>query len=155
MKLAWALWWGSLRESSRRSVVLRHSGRGLDHLSAQLEEGDVVLYRAGSWLVDGVQVGTTVSTRRTSLKKIAGSEDPHIEVAAVSLVQLVFTHNCEHGWIYAHPCSVSDLVVETDESAEVQIGPEQLVAILGVAEDGTLTADARAELESAAAALNV
>ena len=32
-------------------------GRGLDHLSAALEEGDLVLYQVGSWTVDGVTVG--------------------------------------------------------------------------------------------------
>ena len=32
-------------------------GRGLDHLSAALEEGDLVLYQTGQWRVDGVTCG--------------------------------------------------------------------------------------------------
>lgn len=34
------------------------AGRGHEHISARLEEGDLVLYQAGSWLVDNVLVGT-------------------------------------------------------------------------------------------------
>ena len=32
-------------------------GRGVDHLSAALEEGDLVLYQTGQWAVDGVAIG--------------------------------------------------------------------------------------------------
>ena len=61
-------------------------GRGLDHLSAALEEGDLVLYQVGSWTVDGVVVGD--------------GDEPALAYAVVDTLQLVFTHNCEHGWIY-------------------------------------------------------
>lgn len=66
-------------------------------------------------------------------------------MAEVSLVQLVFTHNCEHGWIYGYPCSVQQngAVTQSEDDEEVQIGPEQLIAILGMAtttfDDATTT----------------
>ena len=44
----------------RRDATRRRAGgdgRGLDHLSAALEEGDLVCYQIGSWKVDGVVVG--------------------------------------------------------------------------------------------------
>ena len=98
-------------------------GRGHEHLSARLDDGDVVLYKTGNWEVDGVPVG----------------EGPtELRLARITLTQLVFTHNCEHGWIYGEPlraCAEADspsLRLEDDDElgADIQFGPEQLVVIL-------------------------
>ena len=93
-------------------------GRGLDHLSAALEEGDLVLYQVGSWTVDGVVVGD--------------GDEPALAYAVVDTLQLVFTHNCEHGWIYgsALECDADGSLRPPDGDAFVQFGPEQLLARL-------------------------
>lgn len=94
-------------------------GRGLDHLSAALEEGDLVLYQVGSWTVDGVVVGP--------------GDEPELAYAVVDTLQLVFTRNCEHGWIYGSrlECDDSDGSLRVPEGdAFVQLGPEQLLARL-------------------------
>ena len=111
------------RAPTRLFVDLGEGGRGHEHLSARLDDGDVVLYRTGNWEVDGVPVGQGPSELR---------------LARITLTQLVFTHNCEHGWIYGEPlraCAEADspsLKLEDDDQlgADVQFGPEQLVAIL-------------------------
>lgn len=114
------------------------AGRGHDHLSASLEEGDLVCYQSGSWFVDGVVVGN-------------GGE-PELSFAFVTLVQLVFTHNCEHGWIYGVVADVDgEAVYEREE--EVQIGPEQLVARLDL-EDGRLARGVVEIVEGARASLD-
>ena len=93
-------------------------GRGLDHLSAALEEGDLVLYQTGQWRVDGVTVGD--------------GDEPELAYAVVDTLQLVFTHNCEHGWIYgsALECDADGSLRPPDGDAFVQFGPEQLLARL-------------------------
>ena len=93
-------------------------GRGLDHLSAALEEGDLVLYQTGQWRVDGVTVGD--------------GDEPALAYAVVDTLQLVFTHNCEHGWIYgsALECDADGSLRPPDGDAFVQFGPEQLLARL-------------------------
>ena len=93
-------------------------GRGLDHLSAALEEGDLVLYQTGQWRVDGVTVGD--------------GDEPALAYAVVDTLQLVFTHNCEHGWIYgsALECDSDGSLRPPDGDAFVQFGPEQLLARL-------------------------
>ena len=113
-------------------------GRGHDHISATLDEGDLVLYVDGSWEVDGVPVG---------------EGDPVLKFAFVTLVQLVFTHNCEHGWIYGTPAEVRDGSATQDDDYDVQIGPEQLVARLdgAIGDGGTVVLDA-ASLGAVAAA---
>ena len=93
-------------------------GRGVDHLSAQLEEGDLVLYQVGSWTVDGVAIG---------------DGEPALAYAVVDTLQLVFTHNCEHGWIYGSALERDDSdgsLRPPDGDAFVQLGPEQLLARL-------------------------
>uniref|UniRef100_A0A7S1VZG3 Uncharacterized protein n=1 Tax=Ditylum brightwellii TaxID=49249 RepID=A0A7S1VZG3_9STRA len=101
-------------------------GRGEDHLSAVLDEGDVVVYQTGTWSVDGVEVGD--------------GSPPQLQYAKVDTIQLVWTHNCEHGVIRGivldfdsdkvgeNNCRVA--VSPTYES--VEFGPEQLVARLPV-----------------------
>ena len=69
-------------------------GRGLEHLSADLVEGDVTLFQTGSWAVDGVTVGTG---------------EPRLEAAVLSSIQLVWTHNCEHGVLYGERCSLQEI----------------------------------------------
>jgi hypothetical protein len=97
-------------------------GRGEFHLSALIEEGDVVVYQTGSWLVDGVVVGD--------------GSPPAFSFAKIDNVQLVWTHNCEHGVLRG----VKIAVFEDDETIvrvlepliHVEFGPEQLVARLPV-----------------------
>ena len=102
-------------------------GRGVDHLSAQLAEGDLVLYQIGSWTVDGVTVGD--------------GDEPELAYAVVDTLQLVFTHNCEHGWIYGSALERDDSdgsLRPRDGDAFVQFGPEQLLARL---DDGDALGD--------------
>ena len=103
------------------------SGRGADHPSAFLEDGDLVAYQAGAWDVDGVAVG---------------DGEPEIALAFVTLVQLVFTHNCEHGWIHG-VAATCEAGVATATDDELQFGPEQLRARLAGAagDDGSVALD--------------
>jgi len=110
-------------------------GRGEMHLSAVLEEGDVVVYQDGQWQVDGVTVGND-------------DEPPIFRYAKVETLQVVWTHNCEHGVIRGTAMTLREeeqanddsstrrqlLVVDpTDEGGGlVEFGPEQLVARLPV-----------------------
>ncbi|CAH0369631.1 unnamed protein product [Pelagomonas calceolata] len=102
----------------RRAAPLMAEGRGVDHLSAALEEGDLVLYQTGQWAVDGVTIG---------------DGEPALAYAVVDTLQLVFTHNCEHGWIYGSALERDDSdgsLRPPDGDAFVQLGPEQLLARL-------------------------
>lgn len=64
-------------------------------------------------------------------------------------MQLVFTHNCEHGWIHAHPASLDDdFGVWIDDATQIQIGPEQLVAILALNDQGSLDINSRETITS-------
>ena len=77
-----------------------------------------MLYQVGSWTVDGVTVGD--------------GDEPALAYAVVDTLQLVFTHNCEHGWIYgsALECDADGSLRPPDGDAFVQFGPEQLLARL-------------------------
>ena len=122
-------------------------GRGEWHLSADLYEGDVVVYQTGTWYVDGVAVGEAT---------ISGSEstEPRLEYAQIDTIQVVWTHNCEHGVIRGTKLvkvlagdmpptgneidgdasqSKQSLLQRLDDHA-VEFGPEQLVARLPVRE---------------------
>lgn len=55
------------------------------HLSAAVNEGDTVVYRTGSWHVDGVLVGDDCDA------------PPSYELCRIETIQIVWTHNCEHG----------------------------------------------------------
>ncbi|GFH54461.1 hypothetical protein CTEN210_10937 [Chaetoceros tenuissimus] len=92
-------------------------GRGEMHLSAVLDEGDVVIYKTGLWEVDGVQVGD--------------GEETNYEYGIIDTIQVVWTHNCEHGFIRGMK------VVLDGEGKKLSIlqpyefidfGPEQLYA---------------------------
>lgn len=120
-------------------------GRGERHLSAILNEEDVVVYQTGSWEVDGVIVGD-------------GDEDapPMMQYCKVDTLQIIWTHNCEHGFIrgisveiisgnsdgdYAseeqedsnNSCRIVSCRTAPDDDLEfVEFGPEQLIARLPV-----------------------
>ena len=90
-------------------------GRGQQHLSAGLQEGDVVAYQVGTWLVDNVEVGD--------------DEPARLEYARVEFLQLVWTNDCEHGYIHATALSYDgDRTMAVVEDEDIQFGPEQLVA---------------------------
>jgi hypothetical protein len=108
-------------------------GRGERHLSAILEEGDVVVYQTGSWQVDGVEVGD--------------GSPPVFELARIETIQLVWTHNCEHGVLRGVQVERLQLLLEEEEDNvhvgfqeseplhPVEFGPEQLVARIPVTWD--------------------
>ena len=121
--------------------------RGENHLSAFLDEGDVVLYKTGRWLVDGVEVVSPT-----------GEAEGH-RLCEITAIQLVWTHNCEHGMLQGIPLALAEdkggaaeggateggasasgggdgphlYLIESPESdgRGVQLGPEQLVARVG------------------------
>ena len=101
-------------------------GRGISHISADLDEGDIIAYQDGTWYVDGTEVGD--------------GSPPRVRYMQVDTIQLVWTHDCEHGVINGF-----DLVVAGDDGAPfgavglgshfiskeenyVQVGPEQVLA---------------------------
>ena len=98
----------------------RDFGRGAYHLSAMLEDGDVIAYQAGTWLVDNVEVGDGTAAR--------------LHWARVECMQINWTTNGEHGWIRAtgmdEVASKKGSLVLSDE--DVEFGPEQLIARVAV-----------------------
>ena len=111
-----------LRISSSATEWSSSEKRGEEHLSAQLEEGDVIMWQSGSWTVDGVVVGD--------------GSPAYLQFGVVATVQLVWSHNCEHGVIHADPLVIctsnENLLIKapSDDDEVAQIGPEQLLAIL-------------------------
>ena len=102
----------------RLVVTFQQDGdRGHQHLSADLEEGTLVVYQTGTWLVDNVPVGP-------------GDPEAY-RLAQVDVVQVNWTQSCEHGVIRCFDAKFNEAsgeVVVNDE--EVDFGPEQLVATL-------------------------
>ena len=103
-------------------------GRGDFHLSAALNEGDVVVYQTGTWLVDGVEVGD--------------GTPPTFKYARIDTIQIVWTHNCEHGQLRGIQLNlVQDddtyKFVESDPMIDIEFGPEQLLARVPVSWDET------------------
>jgi hypothetical protein len=99
----------------------RDHGRGIHHLTADLAEGDVVVYQTGTWYVDGVAVGN-------------GQEEAW-EYCLVDNLQIVWSHNCEHGVVRGFalvPEQDGRRRLEADWNEMVDFGPEQLVARLSV-----------------------
>ena len=96
------------------------------HLSAALDIGDIVVYQTGTWLVDGVEVGD--------------GGPPEFRYGLVETIQLVWTHNCEHGVIRALPLVIvvddnngddaSNHILQLESEECDDFGPEQLVAKL-------------------------
>lgn len=94
-------------------------GRGDMHLSAVLDEGDVVVYKTGTWEVDGVEVGNGNPTA--------------YEFCLVETMQIVWTHNCEHGYIRGMEVKIgsdNNKLEVVSPLNFVDFGPEQLVARL-------------------------
>ena len=93
-------------------------GRGQEHLSARLDEGDVCVYQVGTWMVDAVTVGS--------------GKPPRLLCVRCDVIQINWTTDMEHGRIIATPISriegSSVHVDEDEEFAGVEFGPEQLVA---------------------------
>jgi hypothetical protein len=92
-------------------------GRGEYHLSAALDERDIVVYQTGSWMVDGVLVGN--------------GEETTFEYGIVDTIQVVWTHNCEHGYIRGMRVSINceENTVHVIEPLEfIDFGPDQLYA---------------------------
>jgi len=121
----------SLNSKKDNEVESRHSidyqsdtnlyGRGDMHLSADLDENDLVAYQIGTWEVDGVEVGD--------------GEPASLKYCVVENLQVVWTHNCEHGVIRGMAVCINT----TDGSVDllsplefVDFGPEQLVARLPI-----------------------
>ena len=103
-------------------------GRGEQHLSAVLYEGDTVIYRTGNWYVDGVLVG--------------GDADAQIvyKLCRIETIQIVWTHNCEHGVLRGIDINTTD---DTNKGlrfliptpfVDVEFGPEQLVGRINTIE---------------------
>ena len=106
-------------------------GRGEAHLSFDLEPGDVVVYQRGTWYVDGVAVGP--------------GDDPYWSYALVDGLQVVWTHNCEHGVVRGWHLDLdrdgggggdeSDdnsggmvhVLRRSEAEEEVEFGPEQII----------------------------
>ena len=105
-------------------------GRGDMHLSAAVNEGDTIVYRTGSWYVDGVLVGDNTDA------------PPAYELCRLETIQVCWTHNCEHGVLRGLVVDVdSDKNNSTKGSLqqsqrlflrkpmeEVEFGPEQIIA---------------------------
>ena len=100
-------------------------GRGERHLSAVLNEGDVVAYQTGCWLVDGVTVGTDYTNT------------PAVAFCRIETMQIVWTHNCEHGVVRGMELVTNKQQQSGEGSAAnslrltsnvVEFGPEQLLA---------------------------
>jgi hypothetical protein len=101
--------------------------RGEQHLSAILYEGDTVIYRTGNWYVDGVLVG--------------GDEDAQVDynLCRVETIQIIWTHNCEHGVIRGLNINITNTSEEDNDTnnglqflirkplVDVEFGPEQLI----------------------------
>jgi hypothetical protein len=85
-----------------------------------LEEKDIVVFQSGSWCVDGVLVGDRPAT---------------YQYCMVESLQVVWTHNCEHGVIRGFSVlpGEEDGVLKVDPTWDpIQFGPEQLLARLPV-----------------------
>ena len=110
-----------------------NENKGHDHLSAFIQEDDIVIYRTGTWYIDNIEVGD--GTPAT------------LQAGIVRAVQLVWSHDCEHGCIYIEPLiptSSSNINTNTDDydmliklddddnSVLAAFGPEQLVAVLAI-----------------------
>jgi hypothetical protein len=96
----------------------RDHGRGIHHLTADLAEGDVVVYQTGTWYVDGVVVGN--------------GQEAAWEYCLVDNLQIVWSHNCEHGVVRGFALRQGGRQLEADWNDAVDFGPEQLVARLSV-----------------------
>lgn len=101
-------------------------GRGIEHISADLNEGDVIAYQDGTWYVDGTEVGTGSAAIVRYMK--------------VDTVQIVWTHDCEHGLVYGFDVKCDSVIKKGDEfiiqeDNYVQCGPEQILCRIPVSSE--------------------
>lgn len=109
-------------------------GRGVDHLTATLDEGDVVVFQSGTWHVDGVAVGD--------------GQPAAWHYCLVDSVQIVWSHNCEHGVVRGFGLTTTVIMNSEDENETaatllhvddfdtmIDFGPEQLVARIPVQQE--------------------
>ncbi len=104
---------------SKKSIIdyqgSEEFGRGESHLSADLYENDLVVFQSGTWLVDGVEVGD--------------GSPPLFNYAQIDSLQVVWTHNCEHGVIRGFAAQIDHDALKILVSDDmIEFGPEQLVA---------------------------
>ena len=118
-------------------------GRGEMHLSAVVSEGDTVVYRTGTWYVDGVLVGDPHDESGED-ESDGGTPSHSYELCRIDTIQVVWTHNCEHGLLRGLAVDpqneTNDEHSNENETAarlslripleDVQFGPEQLIAVL-------------------------
>ena len=83
-------------------------GRGEQHISAILNEGDTIIYRTGSWYIDGVLVGDS------------DEDTTEYKICRLNTMQVVWTHNCEHGVI--HGLAIN--MINNDEEKYEEISTE-------------------------------
>ena len=105
--------------ASHAVELQKDCGRGLEHLSARLQEGtDLMVYQIGTWHVDHTEVGS--------------GAPPRLLLARVDILQLNFAGDHEHGRIIGTAISAVDgsalTVNEDEEYGGVECGPEQLIA---------------------------
>lgn len=108
-------------------------GRGEEHLTAALNEGDVVVYQTGTWYVDGVAVGD--------------GQPAAWQYCLVDTIQIVWSHNCEHGVVRGFGLTTAvdndnnnnnndgnkaTILRVADFDTMIDFGPEQLVARIPV-----------------------
>ncbi|KAL7546870.1 hypothetical protein ACHAWF_010204 [Thalassiosira exigua] len=167
--------WDSGNEASKLSrPVVGHSdgipgvdrqadakyGRGSYHISADLNEGDIVVFQDGTWFVDGTPVGeyrsacarprsfckSRVSHLSTFTRSPPNSPGDGSFARArymqVDTIQLVWTHDCEHGVINGFEVLIANDDESVCESGSlvkvgsqilvtndyIQVGPEQVLA---------------------------
>ena len=118
-------------------AALQTTGRGADHLTYILTPGDIVIYQAGLWNVDGYPVGD--------------GPKPRVVAVRCEVVQINWTHDMEHGRVLCTPllkktpggqrqggqCGVQDwgeVHADEDRVGQVEVGPEQVVARIATSE---------------------
>ena len=108
----------AVHASAIEAELQRDCGRGLAHLSARLEEGDVCVYQVGTWQVDYSEVGP--------------GAPPRLLLVRVDCLQLNWTHDHEHGLVTATAINEVDgraVRIDLDEPyGAVAFAPEQLIA---------------------------
>ena len=116
-------------------------GRGEQHLSAVLYEGDTVIYRTGNWYVDGVLVG---------------DEDAEIvyKICRIETIQIVWTHNCEHGVLRGldiTTTSTSSSIIENENENDLEEISSSSSSSSTIESTTTTSASASAATSSASA----
>jgi len=128
----------AVRADSTGIELQKDCGRGLDHLSARVQEGDVCVYQVGTWHVDWSEVGS--------------GQPPRLLLVRVDVLQLNWVGGHEHGRLIATAINAVDgervRVNENEEYAAVEFGPEQLIARVPAAWDDDYTGTLLATLPS-------